>query len=314
MRKRANIKFVTFHFTNKMKKAELTTQQIVLLIILLVSFIVILFLLFRLNLGKESDSEICHNSVVIKGTAAIPADATPLKCSRTYVCITKDNTCEGMTKPEIKKVKTEEEIYEVLASEMSDCWWMFGEGKVDYVGKDLTPHFYCSICSQILFDDSLDGIEGIEGKISQEEFYSFLENKPTKEGETTYLYYLTGFSDMNSFQGYLNEEDAVLSEFELNKQYFILTGINSVVGTWKWAGIGLIAGGLIAAPFTGGASFGISALIMGGVGTAGGVGGYFVGTAVKGEGIDNDFLKPVIVEANSETLDKFNCRDILNTA
>ena len=49
------------------KKGELTTHQLVGLIILIVSFAVILFLLFRLNLGETTNKEICHNSVIMKG-------------------------------------------------------------------------------------------------------------------------------------------------------------------------------------------------------------------------------------------------------
>ena len=301
------------YFKNS-KKGELTTQQIVLLIILLVGFIVVLYFLFRLNLGKESDIEVCHNSVIMRGSSVVPTDAIPLKCSRSYICITKDGSCEKMTKPEIKKVKTEEEIYEVLAEEMANCWWMFGEGKVNYVGKDFKENLYCSICSQISFDNSLEEIEGMNGEISQQKFYSFLEKKQMQEKGQSYLYYLTGYSNMNSFQSYVSTNGIDFRNLDLNKQYFILTGITSEVGVWKWAGIGAAGLGLIAAPFTGGASLGISALIIGGSVTAGGIGGYFVGTAVKGEGVDNEFLKPMIIEASSDVFSKLNCKDVLTTA
>ena len=83
------------------KNGEITTQQIVLLIILLISFAIILFFLFRLDLGRQSEDEICHNSVAMRGNSAIPTDAVPLKCSRAYVCVTEDGSCEDMTKPEV---------------------------------------------------------------------------------------------------------------------------------------------------------------------------------------------------------------------
>ena len=51
----------------KNKKGEMTTQQIVLLIILIASFAVILGFLFKLNFGAESEKDICHNSVVLRG-------------------------------------------------------------------------------------------------------------------------------------------------------------------------------------------------------------------------------------------------------
>jgi len=49
-----------------MKKAELTTQQIVTIIILIISFAVILFFIFRMNFGEIEKKEICHNSVLAK--------------------------------------------------------------------------------------------------------------------------------------------------------------------------------------------------------------------------------------------------------
>lgn len=94
----------------KKRKGEISTEQIVLLIILLISFVVILFFIFGLNLGKESESDVCHNSVAMRGSAPVAKDAVPLKCSRSYVCLSKDGSCEKMTNPEIIKVKTKDEI------------------------------------------------------------------------------------------------------------------------------------------------------------------------------------------------------------
>ena len=101
----------------KNTKGELSTEQIVLLIILIVSFVIILFFLFALRPGQESKKEVCHQSVVLKGNVAIPTDAMPLKCETNYLCITKDGTCEGLTKPSIEKVNSEEEIYDVTKKE-----------------------------------------------------------------------------------------------------------------------------------------------------------------------------------------------------
>jgi len=289
------------------KRGEITTQQIVLLIILIISFVVILFLIFRLNPGKNSDSEICHNSVVMKGTS-IPDSAIPLKCSRTYVCLTKDGTCEKMTKPEIKKVKTKEGVYDLLAEEMANCWWMFGEGTINYVGNDMKENLYCSICSQILFDDSIAEIEGLEEGINQKSFYTYLETKQMADKEETYLTYLTGATKVSQIESSIRSEGGEFGNFDFNKQYFVMMGIYSKVGVWKWATAGVVVAGLVAAPFTGGLSL---TLIL--TATAGGTGGYFIGTAVKGDGVDNEFLKPVIIPANSKVFDSFNCKDIITT-
>ncbi|MDP3758788.1 MAG: hypothetical protein Q8Q86_03640, partial [Candidatus Daviesbacteria bacterium] len=179
------------------RKAELSTQQIVLIIILIASFIVILFFLFRLGLGEKSEEQLCHNSVLQK--ASVFTDA-PLQCYRNYVCITKDGSCEELIKPEEIKVKSLDEVYKALADEMADCWRMFGEGKVEYVGKDFTKNNYCSICSQIYFDNSLETLEGIENeKISKDELYEYM-TKNDYSKEQTYSQYLLGTNDLSIFK------------------------------------------------------------------------------------------------------------------
>jgi hypothetical protein len=291
----------------KKRRGEITTQQIVLLIILLVSFAVILFLLFRINFFGQTESEICHNSIVMRGTK-LPESAAPLKCSRTYACLSKDGTCERMTKPEMIKVKTKEEVYDALAEEMADCWWMFGEGKINYVGKDMKENLYCSICSQIILDDSIGEIEGLESGVDEKNFYNYLEDKQKSEEEGSYLTYLTGASKTSQIEASLRNAGGSFGNFEFNKQYFVMMGIYSQVGVAKWATVGAVAAGIVAAPFTGGLS--LTLLLSA---TAGGAGGYFIGTAVKGDGVDNEFLKPVIIEANSKVFDSFNCKDVITS-
>jgi hypothetical protein len=308
-----------------MKKGEITTQQIVLLIILLVSFIIILFLLLRLNLGKESDSDICHNSVVMRGNSVLPADAVPLKCSRTYICITKDGSCESMTKPEIIKVSTKDEVYSALAEQMANCWWMFGEGKVDYIGKDFfIRDNYCSICSQIAFDDSLREIKDEEGnslfiedKISEDEFYNYLSVTPIPDKGMNYAQYLFGTNDVNRLNTQpLKGEDGTeivagtFGTMDLNKKYFVLMGITSEIAGEKWkivAGVGVAAAGF----FIPGPGWTLAGSILGTLiinfGTEIGA------IIVPGNGIKNNFMAPTIQEANSESLKKLNCYEIVTS-
>lgn len=315
------------------KKGEITTQQIVLLIILLVSFVVILFLIFRLNLGKESDSEICHNSVVTKGNSALPASATPLKCSRTYVCITKDGSCENMAKPEIKRVKTREEVYNILAEEMADCWWMFGEGKVDYVGKDFFKRDnYCSVCSQIAFDNSLKEIKDEEGnpvftedKINEDEFYNYLSITPVPDKGMNYAEYLYGTNDVVNLRTQtLEGEDGTeivagtFGNLDLTKPQFVLTGITSEVAGRGWkiaAAAGITIAGFWAPPVWATWAGAIAGAVVIGAGEYGSNQGVEISSiVVKGDGIKNNFMAPTIQEANSEALQKLNCYDIVTSS
>ncbi len=294
----------------KNRRGEITTQQIVLLIILIVSFAVILFFLVQLNPGKTTDKEVCHNSVATRGSGVLPEESIPLNCKTDYICLTQDRSCENMVNPDIKNVKITDgvydEVYETLAKEMADCWWTFGEGKLNYVGKELQSKRYCSICSQVGFDNSL----GIT-PISQEGLYDYLAKTNMPDKEITYLDYLVGLKSSDDIQKKLKEgnKDALIlgnsnyKDIDPGKQYYIITGISSKTGGWVGtaAVIGGVAGLVIAGP--------IGLVIGGGVG---GVGGYFIGTTI--EDAKYQYLTPSIIEASSEEFDKLQCASIKTLA
>jgi len=312
------------------KNGELTTQQIVLLIILITSFAIVLFFLLRMDIGKNNEKEICHNSVIMKGNSALPADSVYLNCHRSYVCLTKDGSCEKMNKPEIKKVKTENEVYEVLANEMIDCWWMFGEGKINYVGNDFKHRNYCSICSQLAFDDSLKEIKNKEGeivfkedKISKDKLYDYLTENNISGKEITYAEYLFRTNDIESFKKVSEEKQAVgtFGTINMKNQYFVVMGITSEIGNfYKWAALpAVIAGGAIiyvTSPVW--VTVGGVILVAGGAGSFGygsDVGNLFepeIGAiVVKGNGIDNEFMAPTIQEVDSDKFKSLDCTDIM---
>jgi hypothetical protein len=162
-----NRKLSQFSFSPKNKKGEPSTGALVGIIILVLSFAILLILLFRVDLKKNIDKEICHNSVILKSTVIasqnVMKDVVPLKCKTQVLCLSKDGTCEDMVSPSIVKVKTKEEVYNILAEELASCWWMFGEGQIDYVGKEvLADKNYCSLCSQIAFDNSIKEIKDLK--------------------------------------------------------------------------------------------------------------------------------------------------------
>lgn len=308
------------------KRGELSTQQIILLIILIASFVVILFFYFRLNLGKESEAELCHNSVVLRGSSVIPSDATPLKCSRQYICLTNDGTCEGQVKTNVEKVKTEDEVLEVLANQLTECWWKFGAGEVDYIGSDITKNNYCSICSQVLFDDSLKEVPGFEdGTISKDRLYIYLtEHNYSKE--QTYFEFLFGTNDLQNLKNNVlgsqgnNEGVGTFGNIEIGKnQYYVITGITSEIGnTYKWIGGGLAVAGVVLGATTGLGYIGGAIIVGTGIATGftgEDVAGLFepeIGAiTVKGRGIPNNFMSPTIQEISSEKIKGLNCEEII---
>ncbi len=318
----------------KNKKAELSTQQIVLIIILITSFAVILFFLFRLGIGEKSEEQLCHNSVLQK--ASVFSDA-PLQCYRNYVCITKDGSCEGLIKPEKIKVKNLDGIYGALADEMADCWWMFGDGKVDYIGDELSHNHYCSICSQIYFDDSLENIEGIENKkLSKDKLYEYLAKKEYSK-DKTYSQYIFKSNDFENLKNQVSEQTGVstFGTIEIGDpeaQYFVVMGIVSeVVDPWKvaigtgttvYAGQGIVrylaefqklgkyAGGWIGTAIIVGTSLATAT----GVAISDSIEPEILALTIQGDGIDNQFMAPTIVEGESAKFKALNCGDILTYA
>jgi len=283
------------------KKGELTTQQIVALIILITSFAIILFLLVRLNLGETSTKELCRNSVVARGSSILTKGTFPLNCRTNYLCITEDGTCKQMTNPNIKRVSSKEETYEVLAKEMVDCWWMFGEGKINYVEKELLSNLYCSICTQFVLDSSLKKIFE-EGELDKRDFYSYLEAKELSK-DLTYLNYFYGTRILSEvFQG-------DFGKLKIENSYYIIMGISNDIALLKYLVGGVVLGFISAGPI---------GAIIGGVG--GIVGGAIVSVAggatspqllsiyVKGES-GSDYLSPSIIEVNTEEFKALGYKD-----
>lgn len=285
-----------------LKKAEITTQQIVMLIILIASFIVILFFVFQLGLGKTTDKEVCHNSVVTRSSSVLPEDTIPLNCKTHYICITEDGSCEGIVGADSERVDTADDVYEVLATEMADCWWMFGEGKLNYVGKEFESDLYCSICSQISFDDSLNKIFEND-EIDQKTFYEYLGNKKISDKGINYLNYLFGVNSISEMENILKQSNSEFGKIGFGDHYYVVMGIYSDVGAENWA----IAGGAVGLVFGGPVG-----MIIGGV--IGGVAAPILGTVRRGTDSGHDVLSPTIIKANSEDFSKLKCKDIKTLA
>jgi hypothetical protein len=225
--KEKNHRFFHPSIFSKSRSAELTTQQIVLLIILIVSFIVILIFIFFLNPGETTSKEICHNSVILKARSI--GLAGEIDCKTIYVCISAGGKCQGFNSDAERKVQLkgtemekEDAVMKAIAEEMSDCWWMFGEGKINY-GSTGGTSVKCALCSIIVFDDK---IQKEVPKIEYIKFYEYLE-RAKKDDKITYLTYIYGtprlslvkFSD--GFKTDINKD-----VLKTNEKYSLITGID----------------------------------------------------------------------------------------
>ena len=209
------------------RKGELTTQQLVTLIILIVSFGIILFLIFNLGLGETTNKEICHNSVLLKSKSVVGGE---LDCKTNYVCISGGGKCEGFNEDytikidmnpkakskEEKNEKIKNQTMKAIADEMTDCWWMFGEGKIDYVGGiEAIDKSVCSLCSVVAIDKNIN-----INKTSYTDFYNYLKSTKKDEYKTylNYLFEIDEVTDTNNFLG--------THYFEPGKKYSVITGLS----------------------------------------------------------------------------------------
>ncbi len=317
-----------FFLKNK-KGGEKIPALIVTFIILIVSFIVLLIFMVFLNPTKTSDKAVCHNSVVARSSGFLLQQTIPLNCKTSYICLSKDGGCERVTSPEIIKVKTKEEVYKALAEEGANCWWMFGEGKADYIGDKFTSDLYCSICSQIAFDDSLSNLFAVNPSlvsranlgipesysnflIDKEDFYEYLANTNMSGKDITYLDYFLGLQNSELISEALKSNNYNFGYMDLEKQHLIMMGEFSKVGFWQDVLIGVGKGVLLflvlPLPVIGGPS-GIALVVSTVYNPFGQRGGYMIGTIMQGES-GHAYLSPVIIEANSEDYNKLQCGSV----
>ena len=282
----------------KNKRGEMTTQQIVILIILIASFAVILYFIFSFNFGKNTDAELCHNSVVTRGNSILPADSVPLQCQRNYICFSNTRNCDSRNAigVEVIKVNSKAELFREMGENLATCWWMMGEGQVEYVEKELISSTHCTICSQVYFDESLRKINGLENGIDREDFFNYLENNQYSNSQT-YSEYLYNTEDFTP-------EDVEFGNIDFEEVYFSLVGLPSETNTAAWVAIGV--GALVISPFVLGAGT-VTILVLG---AGGGAAGYFVAPVVETNFGSGKMISASIVEANSEEYVALECETI----
>lgn len=331
-----NKKFLNHTFFSKNRRGDDSTVTLIRgLIIGIVSLLIIIGFIVILNMKRTTNQQVCYDSVVKRSAGVLPAESIPLNCKTDYICLSQDGSCEKMTNPEIIKVKTKEEVYDVLANQMTDCWWMFGEGKLNYVGKTFNSNLYCSICSQVAFDDSLNNLFVVNPStisrasagipetysnflIDKKNLYEYLSKTNISGKGISYLDYSFGLQSSKPISDALQTNNYQYGYIDLTKQYLVVMGIFSEVGIWKWVVVGVGTGVTVAAItiLTSGigtipALISITSGVAGGV--AGGGGGYLMGVIVKGSS-DKEYLSPTIIEANSEEYNKLQCTDIKTLA
>jgi len=204
----------------KNKKAELTSKQLITIIILIISFTIILAFFFMLNLRSTINKESCRNSVAMKEAVSIGGlSPISLRCKSQDVCFSMGGDCEAGEKI---KVEDKPELIKEMTNLLVDCWWMMGEGKVDYDGSKS-----CAICYKVYFDDKIKLKKDFD--VSYKDLYRYmLVNIP--EGEVNYLYYFYKLSTFDLvgnkiFSDSKGNLDINTEKFDFSEDYVVVTSI-----------------------------------------------------------------------------------------
>lgn len=151
------------------KRGEITSEQTVKFVLPVLAFLIVLGFLVYLSFKEAAQEDICHLSVLSRGTSPESAQALiPLKCSTKKICLTDGNgKCEdslaGESEIEVVKLPSDNKkaarvIEEVSAEAMYSCWKMMGEGKIDIFGSYAKSRGFdvskptCIICSRVAVD------------------------------------------------------------------------------------------------------------------------------------------------------------------
>jgi hypothetical protein len=313
------------------KGSDPVSPVLVGVIIVIISGIILIVFVVITNPKKMTDEEVCHNAVLTRAASVLPKETVPLTCKTSYVCISKDGTCEAMTNPEIIKANTADDVYNALANQMVNCWAMFGEGSLDYIGNKYDYDLYCSICSQIAFDNSLDnlfatnpsaisrasaGIPETDSNflIDKKKFYDYLSNNNVSGKDVSYINYFLGLQNSKLLSDALQDKNSNYGYIDLKKQYFVTMGEFSSVGTFQNILLGVMKGFelffVIPIPLAGGPlAMGIIASTL----TGDNYKGTMIATIITGKS-GHGYLSPTLIEANSEDWNKLKCADIKTLA
>jgi len=186
------------------KKGALTQKQIIGIVILIISFVVILAFLLMLNLKGEIDIEACRNSVSMR---QIPFGeyVISLKCKTKEVCFSMGGDCEEVD--ETISIGNKEELMGKISNLFVDCWWMMGEGKVDYGSSGS-----CAICNKIFFNMGSE-------TLTYDELYNYMANNKISDKSMSYLFYLYKVNNVGSIP---NKKSG---NIDFNEEYVVITKI-----------------------------------------------------------------------------------------
>ena len=293
----------------KDKRGELTSKQLVTIIILIVSFAIIILFFVMLGLRKTIDTETCRNSVILRGSIPLGKDTVQLKCKTTDICLSMGGDCDVIRKGLVTiKVDNENELIKEMVTLLWDCWWMMGEGKVDYASAGLGfQEPYCTICNKVYFDDKIKA-EYTEG-IPYSKIYDYMQSTKVPERDETFLFSIYRVNSLDRIRGEIlanHKYDIYKQKLNPSKEHVTITA--TVKEGWAKslisAGVGIVVGGgaLILAPVSLGTSVVVGGALIGGA----------IGMGIGSIGGDATYLAPIYLEFKGDSLEALDCKEYVS--
>ncbi len=219
----------------RQKKAEVSFLTVIIVTLIVIVVIGAVMLKAGIIFGSKVDRETCRNSVVLAsarlaGVTGLPVE---LQCKTNYLLfkdkgiyidnrkLTDTDNYDSMG----DWAEVQDKTKMVIANQMRDCWYEFGEGTLDVfpLGK-YTTQKHCVVCTRIKFDDSFKN-KAKEDKIVG--IVDWLKNNKIDK-DTTYLDYLQKRvqATEHPFLFWYREKSYstldILDEFDLTKKYDII--------------------------------------------------------------------------------------------
>lgn len=192
-----------------MRKASLTAIQITALVLVILAFAFVVGLIVKMNFFPDISKNICHSSVVLRGTASLISDNAetyvPLKCQTDKYCITAKSSSEGNGDcPDFQgesannvRVSSVQDVDKFIANEIISCWQEMGEGKISlfsqYIAKTYgvgSVYPTCVICSRIGYD--LKSFENKKIDFNQINVMNYMATHQMPDQKYSYYDYLAG--------------------------------------------------------------------------------------------------------------------------
>ncbi|GIU69244.1 MAG: hypothetical protein KatS3mg002_0480 [Candidatus Woesearchaeota archaeon] len=186
----------------KKSQMDTTVRLSILLIAAILLFTVLI--LITTDYGNKGATETCRTSVLTqKYTEVFGSSPISLECERRFIDIYPDHVELGYEPDKTKKINiypngkkiskykelTNDIVNYVVAEEMRNCWYQFGEAKTEIFPNDeskldiigLSDDDICFICSEIRFID-------VKNK-EYEGLVDYLKNNYPKDAKYTYWDY-----------------------------------------------------------------------------------------------------------------------------